>query len=214
MLKSLSIFIILNIWQHSFAQSSVLIDVVFHNETIQLNKLINCNTTDAIIFTNFKFYITLQAPKNRKQYFLVDLENPQSMTMNLSNIFIGDSLHFLLGIDSLKQTKGVSSGALDPILGMYWTWQSGYIYLKAEGYMFRGNNKEEFIYHLGGFLHPYNAIHAINLPIKHNSEVRIDVNLGKWIEYILQSPKKQIMSPSEESNYLLKIIADSFYVVE
>ena len=63
-----------------------------------------------------------------------------------------DSLFFLIGVDSLKNVSGAQTGALDPLNGMFWTWNSGYIMFKIEGSSPQSsvvNNKME--YHIGGF---------------------------------------------------------------
>lgn len=48
---------------------------------------------------------------------------------------------FSLGVDSLKQAKPLYSGDLNPLKYMYWTWQSGYIQLKAEGKIHKPNGR-------------------------------------------------------------------------
>jgi hypothetical protein len=40
---------------------------------------------------------------------------------------------FSAGIDSLTSTAGIQKGVIDPINGMYWAWQSGYVNFKIEG---------------------------------------------------------------------------------
>lgn len=71
------------------------------------------------------------------------------------------TLTFTLGVDSLRNTMDISerTGVLDPTGsmddGMYWGWNSGYIFLKMEGLSpqapldTQGNNK--FRYHIGGY---------------------------------------------------------------
>lgn len=72
-----------------------------------------------------------------------------------------NELSFVLGVDSLRSTMDISkrTGALDPSgtheNGMYWGWNSGYIFLKMEGISPAapadptGQNK--YRYHIGGF---------------------------------------------------------------
>jgi hypothetical protein len=71
------------------------------------------------------------------------------------------SISFVLGVDSLRCTMDISkrTGVLDPSAGMddgmYWGWNSGYIFFKMEGTSTvapvdpSGQNK--FRYHIGGF---------------------------------------------------------------
>ena len=37
-----------------------------------------------------------------------------------------------LGVDSLRNVTGVQTGALDPAMDMYWTWNTGYVMAKLE----------------------------------------------------------------------------------
>lgn len=77
-------------------------------------------------------------------------------------------LTFTLGVDSLRSTMGVDkrTGVLDPATGgghdgggMYWGWNSGYIFFKFEGNSsiisddVNGDptGKKQFKYHIGGF---------------------------------------------------------------
>lgn len=69
-------------------------------------------------------------------------------------------VRFIVGVDSLRNTKpsGERQGALDvggQAAGMYWTWNSGYIFLKMEGSFNDPNDtvaaNQEYTYHIGGF---------------------------------------------------------------
>ena len=76
-------------------------------------------------------------------YFLVKEEMPTSQTITLTNVPNGDykAVSFMIGVDSLRSTMdiGKRTGVLDPAggpasaNGMYWSWNSGYIFLKLEG---------------------------------------------------------------------------------
>lgn len=71
------------------------------------------------------------------------------------------SIDFVLGVDSLRNTMEVSrrKGALDPaggmIDGMYWSWNSGYIFFKMEGQSETApldkTGQHKFRFHIGGF---------------------------------------------------------------
>lgn len=87
-------------------------------------------------------------------YFLVDQEDAESREIHLSSLPAGvfKSIKFIIGVDSTRNVSGAQTGALDPINGMFWTWNSGYIFLKLEGtspaITSMGNS---FTYHIGGF---------------------------------------------------------------
>jgi hypothetical protein len=71
------------------------------------------------------------------------------------------SVSFLLGVDSLRSTMDISkrTGVLDPSGGMddgmYWGWNSGYIFLKMEGTSPQApldpTGVRKYRYHIGGF---------------------------------------------------------------
>lgn len=91
-------------------------------------------------------------------YFLVRASNPATQLITLRNLPEGDytAVSYLLGVDSLRNTLGIDKrkGVLDPAVGMYWDWNSGYIHFKLEGIspaapVSAGVNT--FTYHIGLF---------------------------------------------------------------
>lgn len=92
-------------------------------------------------------------------YFLIKEEDEDTHEIELDNVPAGDynSFTFTIGIDSLKNTAPVEerTGVLDPAgaaNGMYWTWNSGYIFLKMEGTSPVSTTPDQKIYyHVGGF---------------------------------------------------------------
>lgn len=95
-------------------------------------------------------------------YFLVKENDPESKRIRL-RIPRGQytAITFTLGVDSLRSTTDLShrTGALDisggMLEGMYWTWNSGYIFLKLEGNCEQAavdrTGQRKFRYHIGGF---------------------------------------------------------------
>jgi hypothetical protein len=100
------------------------------------------------------------------------------------------------GVDSVTRARGVMRGDLDPLLGYYWTWQSGYIHLKCEGvWVDHKGQSNRFTWHLGGS--EANACvskHNLKLPIDHS--VVWDI----WPIFEAGLPQHhQIMSPGPEA---------------
>jgi hypothetical protein len=84
----------------------------------------------------------------------------ESHELRLEDIPAGDynKVTFTIGVDSLRSTMDISkrTGVLDPAQGhdgMYWTWNSGYIFLKMEGVSPSAPDDQEnkFYYHIGGY---------------------------------------------------------------
>ncbi len=91
-------------------------------------------------------------------YFLIDESKPSTLMTSIK-IPEGEysKLEFVLGVDSLRNTKDLSqrTGVLDPTgeaSGMYWSWNSGYIFFKMEGNSPSSKlTNNVFQYHIGLF---------------------------------------------------------------
>jgi len=106
-------------------------------------------------------------------YFLVSEEDGTSQFVKV-HVPEGEytSLTFILGVDSLRSTMDISkrTGVLDPSAGMddgmYWGWNSGYIFFKMEGTSdaapIDASGQHKFRYHIGGF-GGYNAVTFNNI---------------------------------------------------
>ncbi|MDZ4072596.1 MAG: MbnP family protein [Sediminibacterium sp.] len=148
---------------------------------------------DTITINRFKYYVShfeLTNEQGKKiilpvQYYLIDAADSVSGNIIL-NIPIGQyrSIHFLLGVDSLRNVSGVQSGALDPLHGMFWTWNSGYIMAKLEGTATSSQIAgKQFTYHIGGFRGNNNTARSITLPLSvTNNKVSIITDAKKWFE--------------------------------
>jgi hypothetical protein len=97
-------------------------------------------------------------------YFLVQEHKRPSQFVKLRNVPAGDytEVTFTIGVDSLRSTMDISRrfGCLNPTdmsreEGMYWTWNSGYIFVKLEGSSTAApadpSGNRRFRYHIGGF---------------------------------------------------------------
>ncbi len=112
--------------------------------------------------SNFKLYKTdgtvFTVPQD-SCYFLIKEDNRASQFVTLKDIPTGDYDHveFMVGVDSLRNTmpEAKRTGVLDPGGdmagdGMYWAWNSGYIFVKLEGSSSFGNPaNNKFYYHIG-----------------------------------------------------------------
>lgn len=158
------------------------------------NVYYNANGDDFYV-TTFKYYIsnivltktngdTVQMPES---YFLVNAADPSSSTQMLTNVPAGKykAISFLIGVDSLRNFAGAQSGCLDPAKGMFWSWKTGYIFVKMEGVSSKSaSRRNRLTFHIGGATDPDNTIREFSqdlparLKIKNNrvSDMNIDVN--------------------------------------
>ncbi|MEZ4938092.1 MAG: MbnP family protein [Crocinitomicaceae bacterium] len=174
---------------------------------------------DSIQITEFRFYVSNFVFERdgtgfleQDSYHLIDLFVKTNFEVQFPPNFPFDTLEFYLGIDSLTNVDGVIGGDMDPTLGMYWTWQSGYINLKLEGKSIQSPKpKHDFQFHLGGYLPPFLAAQKIRLPANSN-QIRIGFDLKKFFEKLDIQKTPTIMSPGKESVNLSKHAAECFYI--
>jgi len=181
------------------AQKNQLLTIRFDNrfatEKLQPEQTCYLNGTDTLVINRFKYYISHIQLMNaagktiipENQYFLVDIADEKSLSIQL-NIPEGNytGIRFLLGVDSIRNVSGVQTGALDPLHGMFWTWNSGYIMAKLEGTasssMIAG---KQFTYHIGGFRKHQNTTRLIQLQTTvFNTSLTIIADAAKWFNGI------------------------------
>jgi hypothetical protein len=80
-----------------------------------------------------------EAPRDEQSdagYYLVDEAVANSKTLKLPPAPAGEyrGVEFRLGIDPARNHAGAQTGVLDPVRGMFWMWNTGYIFLKFEGH--------------------------------------------------------------------------------
>ncbi len=136
----------------------------------ELNKqLVHPKTGDSLTFTMLRYYVSnIKLVKNDgsiwaedNSYHIVDVSDPSSVTIALSNVPAGSyrELQYTMGVDSVRNFSGAQDGALAPSNGMFWSWSTGYIFLKAEGNSPQALNPNNFfMFHLGGFVAPNNIV--------------------------------------------------------
>jgi hypothetical protein len=118
-----------------------------------------------------------------------------------------EGVAFLLGVDSTTSLAGVMPGDLDPVHGMYWTWQSGYIFMKLEGRCTRSAERDgRFYWHVGGFEGPHAAQRWVKLPL---GEIGAGAGVGvEWLvamdlrvmaEAVDWTTCGRVMSPGEKA---------------
>lgn len=117
-------------------------------------------TNDDLTFTTLKYYISNFKLKKAdgtwwtqpNSYYLVNLSDPSTTSLTLTDIPNGNytEVSYVLGVDSTRNVSGAQEGALSTTNGMFWSWNSGYIMVKAEGTCPQSGTGS-FTYHLGGF---------------------------------------------------------------
>ncbi len=144
---------------------------------------------EAYQLTRLKYYISnlgllgKQPAQAAPSVYLINAAQEDSIELKLK-AGIYDSLAFTLGVDSIYNCSGAQDGALDPLNGMFWSWNSGYVFFKMEGYSAASTaDLQRIEHHVGGYLgaHKASARVAIHLEkpllIKEHSGPVIEVTL-------------------------------------
>jgi len=197
--------------------------VIYNGEDFKLGDSLQFNK-DYIIIKKLKFYISnIQLSRKNKlvwamknSYSLLNLEDPNSLTieMNIPSKLKFDQLKFGLGIDSLTNDNGIGPDDLDPLKGMYWTWNTGYINFKIEGKSsLCKHSSKTFNLHLGGFLDKQLAYQeqVFNVNDKQNL-IKAHLDLKKIFDSINLSIDHTLMSAGPRSVQISKLIASSFSI--
>lgn len=193
----------------------------YNDAPIELaSKLLIQNTTDSIQFDVLKMYIgnlSLESKggiSQQNDVHLLDLSIPESLTFEIQNQPIPYTFGFDIGIDSLTNVSGAMGGDLDPLKGMYWTWQSGYINIKIEGIATSSSARNnEFQYHLGGYQFSKKAIQRRSFNASNQSHFIFELPLDKLIPALDLAQTPAIMSPSTKAVELSEHIASELKLV-
>ncbi len=203
---------------------SVIINAKWNENPFKLSTSYISKNKDTLKITQLKFYVSdFQVVFEDKTTFtdkashLVDFEKPNStifpISKNNKKKIIG--VNFCIGVDSLASVSGALSGDLDPSNGMYWAWQSGYINMKIEGKSPScKTRKNEFQFHIGGYMQPYYAMQEIEMPISKSqipNQIDVAIDLGKFFSEIHLKETNSVMFPGKEAMKLANYFTKMFY---
>ena len=197
---------------------------------------------EALTFNTLKYFVSnfelvkedgsvLTLPKD-DCYFLIEQNNNEKSLITLKDVPVGnyEELRFVLGVDSLKSIAPLSerTGALDPTgdaAGMYWMWNSGYIFFKTEGTspaapLDSASNSNKFRFHIGLFggyqSATLNNIKTIALeshdPIKVSAAVTPEVHVKVELMEVFKNPEtiSVAATPTVMASPYSKTVADNY----
>jgi len=154
-----------------------------------------------------------------ESYYLVDEATTSSKTFTIPNVPEGSytGINFIIGVDSTRNVSGAQTGALDPINGMFWTWNTGYIFVMLEGESpvstAEGNRLR---YHIGGFRNPNNirtvspSLNGSRIAVTGGSKaiVNFRVNVAQMFES--PNPISFVQTPTLMFDPATALIADNY----
>lgn len=190
------------------------LNITFADQALELNKpYFSHQLQDSLSFTKVKFYLSTSGNGVAPAPTLIDLEKEKQHELLLSSKSSSD-LNLSIGVDSLTNMSGAQGGDLDPLLGMYWTWNSGYINIKIEGNSpALPTRKGAFKLHLGGFLHPNQSYQERTLPMDNRVNPKVVLDLDFFLSKLNLQETPTIMSPSRTAAELSLLFAESFKLI-
>jgi hypothetical protein len=156
-----------------FGQLSMLPS--WNNKPLELQQVYLTDNRDSISFSTLKMYLSDFRFKNKINGGIITIDTlifydlADSSThvffkeLEMSNY---DAVSFTLGLDSSKNVSGELENAYDPLLGMYWAWNTGYVNLKLAGKSSLVLTKtHDFEFHLGGYRFPYATAQQVQVDL-------------------------------------------------
>ncbi len=139
---------------------------------------------DTIKFSAFLYYVSNVSLQNEAgtwvnlgNYHLVDFSDQTSLKLNIPNLPGGTykKLRFFVGVDSMANTTGAQEGALNPSNGMFWSWATGYIFIRMQG---RFNNNRPMTIDMGGLQNLPIIELPVNITINQGSSATANINFN------------------------------------
>jgi len=191
---------------------------VWENETLVFNDGVSEIKEEEIKIAVIKGYFSqFKLLKNNKvvweetnSYNLLDVHSKFNVKLIIPNDLAFDEISFDIGVDSAKSVSGAYGGDLDPMNGMYWTWNSGYINFKIEGTSPKCNTrKNAFKMHIGGYQKPYETIRKCSFKVDSMTKMNLKIDLKTIFEQVELEKNPSVMIPGKEASNLATIIQTS-----
>ena len=169
----------------------------------------------------FKFYISnieLQFEDGstfveQNSYHLIDLEDEFTHKLTLQNVSRRiEKLRFTVGTDSTTNVSGALDGDLDPIKGMYWSWNSGYVNFKVEGKY----EKLPFEFHIGGYLAPNATARNVEINVVNSTSetLVVQVDVMAFLARIDITQMNSVLIPGANASELADLFSTIFSIHE
>ena len=188
------------------------------NKALELEQVYLNENKDSISFSTLKMYFSDFRFREKLSGGITEIDTlifydlaDSSTHVFFKNLEISnyDDVSFTLGLDSGKNVSGELENAYDPLLGMYWAWNTGYVNLKLAGKSSLVLTKtHDFEFHLGGYRYPLAT--AQNIKVDLNDQY-IYFDLEKlFSESINLSKNHHIMLPGKDAFLISQGLSDCF----
>ncbi len=157
----------------------IMFEHVANNQPLVFRDIVYTNAFgEKYQVTKLKYYISNIAlvsngkAKPADNVFLVDASIDDSIMLPAASGKY-QKLVFTLGLDSTLNNSGAQDAALDPLNGMFWTWNSGYVYFKLEGISAASTaDLQRIEHHIGGYNGKNNAARKIEIALPSTVEIK------------------------------------------
>jgi len=193
-------------------QSAVVVhhQVTLGDAKVVLGEWQKSDSTVSVRIDKLRWYVSLPpAGKKGSKAWLLDLADSASLDQQMSRP-VNNKISLLFGIDSAIQVGGVGTGALDPLRGMYWTWQTGYVQWKMEGAIRVDGVESPLELHLGGFDGATKSQSMLSdyLIYPTTNSVIAQWDILPFLAEVVHQKKYGVMSPSPIAREYCRIIAN------
>jgi hypothetical protein len=193
-------------------QSAVVVhhQVTLGDAKVVLGEWQKSDSTVSVRIDKLRWYVSLPpAGKKGSKAWLLDLADSASLDQQMSRP-VNNKISLLFGIDSAIQISGVGTGALDPLRGMYWTWQTGYVQWKMEGAIRVDGLESPLELHLGGFdgVTKSQSMLSDYVIYPTTNSVIAQWDISPFLAEVVRRKKFGVMSPSPIARDYCRIIAN------
>lgn len=181
------------------------IRIRFSDSSLVLNKVYSDSILGEIRITKLKMYLS---DSNAKQNYLIDLEDSILPSFHAK----ANKLSLCFGTDSLLNVSGIHNGIYDPLYGMYWAWNSGFINFKLEGICSTCKGKNgKFEYHIGGYLSPHSTAQNFAFKILETTNF-LDFDIKLLLEKYAINGLSSILTPGEDAVEFAQEVVATFRI--
>jgi hypothetical protein len=157
----------------------------FNGNALQLSPVQYVTTAnDTIKITQLTYYITnivlttkQGAKVNLGNANLVDFIPPGASSFTINNVPAGNytNISYLIGVDSTRNSTGTNQGDLDPNNGMYWSWNTGYVFVRIKGRF--SSSETGYSFDIGGTSNIMSASHSLMAFEKSGTSAKVMVDM-------------------------------------
>jgi hypothetical protein len=214
-------YLLLALWQPIWSQQSIQFSLTDQNRPIvAMPHGMLFQSRDSMFLKVVRFYIHGIHCKSRgtevwsssTDHYLFDSESALTLEIpvDVSPQMEIDEIDFVIGVDSTLQCNGAHSGSLDPIWGMYWTWQSGYIHWKLETAIADNASVPALTWHVGGYRAPFNTLRVCRFTgLSNSGRYHFTLDIHRLIAEAHAYVPASVMSPSAHAMKLADIVQSS-----